>query len=41
MSIEIKYFRRAGYALFEQKVNEEILKELKVVPFDEKLRKCK
>jgi len=34
----MKFFRRtAGYTLFEHKKNEEILKELKVVPADEKL----
>jgi len=41
MSIEMKFFRTAGYTLFDHKMNEEILEELKVVPVDEKLRKCK
>jgi hypothetical protein len=34
----MKFFRRtAGYNLFDQKRNEEILEELKVEPADEKL----
>jgi len=38
-SIEIKFFRTAGYIRFDHKGNEEILYELKVEPVDEKLRK--
>jgi hypothetical protein len=36
-SIEIKFFRRAEYTLFDHKRSAEILEELKVEPVDEKL----
>jgi hypothetical protein len=40
--IAMKFFRRtAGYTLFDQKRNEEILEEFKVVSVDEKLRRYK
>jgi len=38
-SIEIKFFRTAGYIRFDHKESEEILYELKVESVDEKLRK--
>jgi hypothetical protein len=35
----MKFFRRtAGYTLFDQKRNKEILEQFKVEPVDEKLR---
>jgi hypothetical protein len=37
--IEMKFFRTAGYTLFDLKRNEEILEELEVEPVDEKLRR--
>jgi len=38
----MKFFiRRAGYTPFDNERNEEILEELEVEPFDEKLRKLK
>jgi hypothetical protein len=40
-SIEIKFFRTAGYTLFDHKRNEEISEGLKVEPVDEKLRRYK
>jgi len=41
-SIEIKIFRRtAWYTLFHDKINEEILEEVKVEPVDEILRRYK
>ena len=41
-SMEIKFFRRtAGYTLFDHRRNEEILEEMKVEPFDKKLRRYK
>jgi hypothetical protein len=37
----MRFFRRsAWYPLFDQKRNEEILEILKVVPVDEKIRRC-
>ena len=41
-SIKTEFFgRRDGYHLFDRKMNEEMLEELKVESADEKLRKCK
>jgi hypothetical protein len=40
-SVEIKFFWTAGYALFDQKMNEEISEGLKAEPVEEKLRKYK
>jgi len=41
-SIETKCFSKiAGYKLFDYKMNEEILEELKVEPADDKLRRYK
>jgi hypothetical protein len=40
-SIQIKFFRTAGYTLFDHKRNDEILEELKVEPVDKKLRRYK
>jgi hypothetical protein len=40
-SIEIKFFRTAGYTLFDHKRIEEILEELKVKSVDEKQRRYK
>jgi hypothetical protein len=37
----MKFFRTAGYTLFEHTRNEEILKELKAEPVHEKLRRYK
>jgi len=37
-SIEIKFFRTAGYTLFDHKRNEEISEGVKAEPIDEKLR---
>jgi hypothetical protein len=40
--MEMKFFRRtAGYTIFGHKRNEGILEELKIEPFDEKLRRYK
>ena len=36
-SIEMKFFRTAGYTLLDHRRNEEILEELKAEPADEKL----
>jgi len=41
MSIKMKLFKAAGYTLFNNKMNKEILEELKVEPADKKLRRCK
>jgi len=41
-SIKIRFFRRtAGYTLYDNKRNEEILEELKVEPADKKLQRYK
>ena len=41
-SIETKFFgRRTGFTLFEHKMNEAILEELKAEPADAKLRRHK
>jgi hypothetical protein len=38
----MKFFRRtAGYNLFDHKMKEEILEEMKEEPFDDKLRRFK
>jgi hypothetical protein len=40
--MEMKFFgRTAGFILFDQRRNEEILEELKLKPSDEKLRRYK
>jgi len=41
ISIQMKFFRTAGYTLFDHKRNEEISEGLKVQPVDEKLRRFK
>ena len=42
ISVEMKFVRKAaGCTIFYHKRNEENLEELKVEPFDEKLRRCK
>jgi hypothetical protein len=42
IDIEMEFYRRtAGYDLLDRKRNEEILEELKVEQFDEKLRRYK
>ena len=40
-SIEVKFFRTAGYTLLDLKGNKEILEEFKIEPTDEKLRRYK
>jgi hypothetical protein len=41
-SIEMKFFRRTiGYTLFDHKMNEGLLKELKVQPIDKKQKRFK
>jgi hypothetical protein len=40
-AIEITFFRRTGYTIFDDKWNDKILEELKVEPADEKLRRYK
>jgi hypothetical protein len=37
----VEFFRTAGYALFDHKRNEEILRELKVDPVYKKLKRYK
>jgi hypothetical protein len=41
ISIEIKFFRTAGYILFNHEKTGGILEELRVKPVDEELRRCK
>jgi hypothetical protein len=41
-SVGMKFFgRAAGYTLLDHERNEEILEQLKIEPFDEKLRRYK
>jgi hypothetical protein len=37
--MKMKFFRTAGYTLYDHKNNKEILEELKVESVDEKLRR--
>jgi hypothetical protein len=38
-SFEMKFFRTDGYTLFDHKRNKEILEDVQLEPFDEKLRR--